>query len=86
MRHHDFITILAGVTGGGDKEIASLHAEEGLHPHHGSALGCAQHGSYLELGVGPLHRDHCKLGTLGHGDIKVDGVMADPGQVLLAGG
>ena len=36
--------------------------------------------------MGALHRDHGKLGALGHAHGKVDGVMADPGQILLAGG
>ncbi|MNE89625.1 hypothetical protein D3C80_1870530 [compost metagenome] len=38
VRHCNFVTRFTGVTGGGDKQIARLHAEERLHAFRRVAL------------------------------------------------
>ena len=84
--HRNFVARFTGVAGGGDKQIARLHAEERLHAFGCFALLGGKQRRGFRLRVRTLHGDQRQIVTDGDIDGIRFGVLGDPGEVFFAGG
>ena len=91
FRQHDLETVLAGVAGARQEQ---RHPGGGLRLQRGEAaqlagrgaVAVAQQADDLLARLRPLHGDDAQLRTLGNLHVERGGLLADPRQVLVAGG
>ena len=86
IRHGNFIACFAGITGGCDKQVARLNAEERLHACYRLTLLVSKQRSCFFLCVWTLYRNQRQVVTNGDVDSVWFSVLGNPGEVFFAGG
>src|SRR5690625_7978390 len=81
---HDFKTVLAGIAGAGNVEIAVAGGPERLECLNHRRAVAAQHRAQLCARLGALYGNDGQGLTLGDLDVETLGVAAQPSQIDLA--